>query len=66
MSFSIASGSLSAVMEVEIIASNGPRVVIIDAFDPDTTSPNNTCSMNGVLSIYGQTIIDGMMEGSTN
>ena len=33
------------------------RKVIIDAWDPDTSSPNNTCSLKGKVAIAGRPFI---------
>jgi hypothetical protein len=46
-------------MEVEILGSSGTRKVIIDAWDPDDASPNNTCSIHGTIELYGQAITGG-------
>ena len=40
------------------------RKVIIDAWDPDTSSPNNTCSIAGTVSIAGRPYVD--VGGASN
>lgn len=34
------------------------RKVIIDAWDPDTSTPNNSCSLKGVVSVTGRPVYD--------
>ena len=62
MNVGITTGGLSQVMEVEILGSQGPRTVIIDAFDPDTGSPNNTCSIKGTIELYGQAAVPDILN----
>jgi len=40
------------------------RKVIVDAWDPDTGSPNNSCSLTGTVSISGRPYYS--MNGATN
>lgn len=35
-------------------ASDGSRTLIVDAFDPDPTSPNNECDISGVITVLGK------------
>ena len=43
-------------MDVEIKGSVGARTIIVDAWDPDSSTPNNTRSINGTLKLYGQAL----------
>lgn len=48
-------GTFLQPINLSILARYGAdRKVIIDAWDPDTGSPNNTCSLSGVISITGR------------
>jgi len=50
---------LGSIMYVEIEADtvDPNRTLIVDLFDPDTVSPNNTASLSGKVVIYGETIV---------
>jgi|SaaInlV_165m_DNA_2_1040747.scaffolds.fasta_scaffold64454_2 hypothetical protein len=48
-------GIFSQSIKVDITAAQGStRTMIIDAFDPDDTSPNNDCAFTGSISITGK------------
>lgn len=42
------------------------RKVIIDAWDPDTGSPNNVCSLRGIVAVSGRPVYSGTGGVSTN
>ena len=65
-SITIENGLITTAVDVEILAANGARTVKIDLFDPDNTSPNNTCSINGVVNLYGQPITDETQSQQTD
>ena len=54
-------GETSQAMQVEIRAGSGPRTIIVDAWDPATTSANNKGCIMGTLNLYGQPADDGSM-----
>ena len=56
MNIGVSSGGLSQTKDVEIKGSVGARTIIVDAWDPDSSTPNNTCSINGTLKLYGQAL----------
>ena len=59
-------GETSQGMQVEIRSSIGPRVIIVDAWDPSATSPNNKGCIMGVLNLYGQPASDNTIDTPIN
>jgi len=49
-------GETSQSMSVEIRANNGARKIIVDAWDPASSSPNNKASFFGNINLYGQPV----------
>ena len=46
-------GEVSQGMNVELLGQNGQRTLIIDAWDPSNTDPNNKAGFMGTLNVYG-------------
>jgi len=48
-------GVATQAINLDILTSQGAtRTLVIDAFDPDPSSPNNTCSVKGTISVTGR------------
>lgn len=58
MSIAVNTGAVSGPVDVEILGANGPRTIIVDMFDPDTGTPNNTASVMGILNLFGVPVMD--------
>jgi hypothetical protein len=57
---------LTQTVNVEIKQANeAARTLIIDAFDPDPTSPNNECALIGTIKVYGEPIVTRSSSGAT-
>lgn len=41
-------------LNFEILKSQGPLTIVVDAFDPDGVSPNNRASISGTLTVRGR------------
>jgi len=48
-----------------LAATNASRRIIIDAWDPDTGSPNNTCQLSGTIRLYGENVVYQRDDAST-
>lgn len=47
-------GTFSEIITVDITQAQGAnRTLVIDAWDPDDTSPNNNCSITGTITVFG-------------
>lgn len=49
--------------EIDIKGVLGPRIVVVDGWDPLSGDPNNLCSFGGILSLYGKPLISS--QGAT-